>query len=163
MKFQQLSIFTRTIEIIEEHAILPYKVWKERFSNYPQWEVDSITVGGSAKSSILPQNLRLIYLNHMGTQNRDQLVVFTDGSITAEGVAYALTGYQPSQPVITRSERLQDDSSNCSAELHAILHTARISLENGICPTLVFTNSKSAMQAISRPFSKAVSPKSRKL
>ena len=49
---------------------------------------------------------------------------------------------------------MQDDSSVFSAELHAILHAVKIVSESELNSMLIYTDSKSSLQLLSRAFPK---------
>ena len=157
-KFKQQSIMTRSRIVAEKCGIDPYMIWKEEFSNFPPWKIENIAtcpdIIQQAKANIVPNTLKLIYQDHIDKHDNHQLVAYTDGSKSQQGVGYGLTCRHPELPSINESVRLPDDSSIFSAELHAILHAVKISCKPEVNSTTIFTDSKSSIQLISRIFPK---------
>ena len=128
---------------------------KEVKTDFPPWRIEKISacndITQHAKSSTHPQVMKLIYQNHMATHDQNQFIVYTDGSKSAEGVGYGLTGRQPGLQPISVSVRMQDDSSVFSAELHAILHAVKIVSESELNSMLVYTDPiQKALRAVKK-------------
>ena len=87
-------------------------------------------------------------MNHLDSHGTDDCKIYTDGSKTSDGVAFAMVGRQPAEPNITRSSRIHDDSSIFTAELYAILSAVQTGAAREQEATVIISDSKSSLPAV---------------
>ena len=82
----------------------------------------------------------------------DDLLIYTDGSKTEDGVAMSIAGYHQKRAIETEAYEIPDRSSVFPAELYAILLVVKRSKE-GTFPNFItiISDSKSSIQTVSQP------------
>ena len=157
-KFQQNSIFQQSKSLATVYGIEEESIWKEHAPDYPPWELGGISscqdIMQIAKRDVNPNILKINFTAHIQSHDHSHFTAYTDGSKTESGVAYAFTASHANQPSISESVKMHDASSIFSAELHAILAALTKGIETTADRTLIFTDSKSSIQAVTKPFSK---------
>ena len=89
----------------------------------------------------------MIYTNHLDYHRSGQhCVVYTDGSKTKDGTAFAATRLRPA---FSKSSRLQDSSSIYAAELMAVFAAVRETQFVPETTVIIVSDSKSSVQSIS--------------
>ena len=113
----------------------------------PPWICGRLTVCKDVttlvKREVPPMTLKLIHQGHIREHSYDSYRIYTDGSKTNQGVAYAIYSTD-----FSISKKLNECTSIFTAELAAIL--AAIERSNGIAQNkiTIITDSKSSIQAI---------------
>ena len=157
-KFILNSIQNRIKIIAEDYDIQYNLIIKETISEDPPWEVNCISacddVLQNAKKDIPPHIIKMIYTHHIDTHIHSNFTAYTDGSKTEQGVAYAFTASSPNKPPINKSIKMNKETSVFSAELHAIQGALNAGIQAGADRLLIFTDSKSSIQTIVKPFNK---------
>jgi len=114
------SIANKVVELAREYGIGSSLVWQETTPRFRPWEVQNVRPCDDIrqpKNSMPDFTIKWIYMNHVESHGTDEYKIYTDGSKTSDGVAFAMFGRQPPEPNITRSSRIPDDSSIFTAKL----------------------------------------------
>ena len=121
-------------------------------ANSPPWRISNLTVcndmGGYTKSKVPPHIMKTIFQHHLGS-HRDNLLLYTDGSKTQEGVAFSVTGGGSEY-----SYKLNRNASIFTAELNGIKEAITRHLGTQKETITILTDSKSSVQAISKIYSR---------
>ena len=128
------------------------RILGEFYSQKPPWKICCITVCTDlfefTKKDFPPNVMRNIFNNH-ATQHENTTCIYTDGSKTERGVGYAFKCQQH-----THQCHILDIASIYSAELLAIRDAIDYAINTiRIGNITILTDSRSAIQAISSPFS----------
>ena len=157
-KLQQQSVRKRVRDAMAYYQVDLENIWVEEPADFPPWQLNGIDRCGdvikNAKSSIPEVTLNMVYRHHIATHDSDNLIAYTDGSKTSDGVAFSMIAKPPSQPVVTKSFRIDDSTSSYSAELHAILYVTLYAKRSNTRDLTIMSDSKSSIQALSSPYAK---------
>ena len=146
---------TTTITFLENSRNLMRKyrinlsaVQLEPIPDFPPWITGGLTtcteLDGLQKNQQPPQVLKGIFLDHL-RNHQDSAIIYTDGSKTDEGVAYAVSGEGSHS-----SHRIDGSASVFTAELLAILKAIRTPLSDSNQSITIVSDSKSSIQAINK-------------
>ena len=90
------SIANKVVELAREYGIGSSLVWQETTPRFPPWEVRNIRpcddIIRQPKNSMPDFAIKKIYTNHMESHVKDEYNIYTDGSKTSDGVAFAMVG-----------------------------------------------------------------------
>ena len=118
-------------------------------TTFPPWERRNIVVCPSmiqhCKSDVSELTLKHMFLCHLEEHATNELHVYTDGSKSDEGVAYATIN---SETTIKR--KIDPASSIYTAELHGIMEAINLSPTYANNKITIFTDSKSSIQGIAK-------------
>ena len=141
------SFLVRSQEAVTNCNIDTSYIMKENEYDDPPWITGRISICNEMTQYIkkeVPTNiLRNIYQNHIQQHNANTYKLYTDGSKTEQGVAFAVYSED-----FSTSKRVSNSTSIFTAELYGILeainYSANVAEEN----ILIATDSKSSIQAI---------------
>ena len=157
-QFAQRSLTKKFESTSRELKLEQQHLWIEGNTQFPPWKTESLEpcpdLIKNSKGSIPDITLKVIFYSHMVSHKENEYRVYTDGSKTSDGVAFAIMGKPSPRTSITKSRKLDKQCSIFTAELYAILHAIR---DGGMRPqtsTLVITDSKSSIQALMQPFTR---------
>ena len=108
----------------------------------------------NAKHTIPEPTLKLIFNSHLQTHLEDQPIVYTDGSKTKDGVAFAIAGYKQRRTFASESRKIRNEASIFTAELYAILLAVQRTRHFDNQDVTIISDSKSSIQAITNTYSK---------
>ena len=148
-KMAQLSFINRSAHVLIEYQVNEEALCEERAHETPLWLTRNLSACSSiiqnAKAKIPERTLKRIFLNHIGTHSNDSLV-YTDGSKTTDGTAFAVVRPSPPGSIV---RRMQNWTSIYTAELTAIYAAVRASSTAEEDNVVIITDSKSSIQALS--------------
>ena len=113
----------------------------------PPWKIDNITycdeLFGISMDNVAPRAFRRLYEEHK-ENHRYSLTIYTDGSKTGEGVAFAYKHQQED------AQKIQPHTSIFTGELYAIYYALNSAQQNPHphLPITICTDSRGAIQAI---------------
>ena len=157
-QFATRSIKSRITETERLYETLDIPVWEEEPATFPPWRVNNLTpcdnIIQNAKQNISENVLKTIFLSHLDSHNNEQNHIYTDGSKTADGSAYAMVCRRPRLPNLNRSSKLHRDATIFTSELYAIQEAVKTGKSLPSETTVIISDSKSSIQALTKPFSK---------
>ena len=157
-QFSRRSIRSRIQEADQIYGTLNPPVWNEEPAKFPPWRVNNLNpcdnIIQNAKQEIPDNILKTIFLGHLNSHNSGETHIYTDGSKTDDGVAYAMVCRRSGQPNLTKNFKLHEEASIFTAELFAILDAVKTGKSLSPQTTIIITDSKSSIQALNKPFSK---------
>ena len=156
--FEQRSFIERARDAYQSYKIDHSALWIEEAIEYAPWTVTNVAACDdlirNAKHTIPEKTLKLIFNSHLRTHMDGQLLVYTDGSKTTDGVAFAIVGFQRSEIFSAESRKIRNEASIFAAELYAILLAVQKSTKLDIYEITIISDSKSSIQAITNTHSK---------
>ena len=154
-KFEKLSIMYRAKAAYSDFQLSAREIFSEKPAKQAPWMLNNLSVCDdiiqNAKNQIREETLRMIYNHHLRSHTVDDLLIYTDGSKTDDGVAMAIAGFRQQEGIMPESRRIPDRSSVFTAELYAILNATRKANQCTIPNSIVIiSDSKSAIQTASQ-------------
>ena len=150
-KMSKLSFMYLSACVLKEYQIDEHALMRERTPEIPLWLTCNLSACGdiiqNAKTTIPERILKIIYQNHINTHTNESQV-YTDGSKTNDGTAFAVVRQHPPFSYVRKMESW---NSVYSAELTAIHAAVRTSSTVDKERVTIFTDSKSSIQAIQSP------------
>ena len=148
-RMAQLSFINRSARVLIEYQIKEDALCKERAHETPLWLTRNLRACNSiiqnAKATIPERTLKRIFLNHIESHTNDSLV-YTDGSKTTDGTAFAAVRLSPPGTIV---RRMQNGTSVYTAELTAIHAAVLASSTADEDNVVIISDSKSSIQALS--------------
>ena len=157
--FEQRSFIGRARDAYQSYKINSSALWMEETIECAPWMVTDVAACGdlieNSTKDIPESALKLIFNSHLQTHMDGQPLVYTDGSKTNDGVAFATVRYQQRRVFVAESRKIRNEASIFTAELYAILLAVQKlkNLANNNEVTII-TDSKSSIQAIENTYSK---------
>lgn len=115
--------------------------------NLPIWNIPTNTFCNGfkcdTKDNVAPNHLKLLFTHHLHEEHGNTSHIYTDGSKTNNGVACA--AHQLNRNIV---QILPQQASIFTAELYAILNALKIIEQNNHGEYTIFSDSKSAIDAI---------------
>ena len=148
---QQLSFINRSAEVIEAYEVSTKYLYKEFPPVIPPWRVQNIQqcddLIKNSKKMIPENSLKMIFQHHLEShKSREECILYTDGSKTSSGTAYAVTRLRPPY---AKAQKLQDSASVYTAELTAILSAVHHLSDVPEDTIAIVSDSRSSIQALS--------------
>ena len=150
-KMSQLSFITRSKNIMCELQLDFNRIWVDELPETPPWIINNIKICADiiqhAKRKISEPVLKMIFTNHINTHqtNQDETILYTDGSKTADGTAFAVVRMRPP---LKEARKMHHTASVFTAELTAMLCAVIKSRAFSEKSVTIISDSKSSIQAI---------------
>ena len=154
-KFKKQSIMYKAKAVYSEFQLNAGKIFEEKPADEEPWMLRNLSacddIIQNAKSQIPENTLKMIYNYHLQSHMEDDLLIYTDGSKTADGVAFSIAGYHQRQSLASEARKIPDRLSVFSAELYAILLAVKRGKESTIANSItIISDSKSSIQTITQ-------------
>ena len=145
--FTRKTFAMRSMKALSECNLNLLHIKEENTPLNPPWDVKEVNIckdmSQLVKREVPPIILKNMFLGHLREHEIDSYQIFTDGSKTENGVAFAVYSEHFSIP-----QRINNCASIFTAELTAILEALKHSRSINNSSISIITDSKSSIQAI---------------
>ena len=155
VRFKQQSIIFKARTAYSEFQLNAEEIFEEEPANKAPWMLRNLSVCDdiiqNAKSQIPENTLKMIYNYHLQSHMEEDLLVYTDGSKTEDGVAMSMACYHQRHAIESEARKIPDRASVFSAELYAILLAVKKTTESTVANSIIIiSDSKSSIQTVSQ-------------
>ena len=144
--FKQRSIAQRMKSVWNGNEIEMEKLWSEKPGNNPPWMMTNLNICKAviddAKQNIPENILKIIFNNHLKSHMNSQLIIYTDGSKTKNGVAFSAVGHQQNRAIAAEAKKIPNEASIFTAELYAILFAVQKASKSTLNEIDIISDSK---------------------
>lgn len=153
--FKRQSLMYRARMAFADFQLNVDEIAPEKPSGVAPWRLNNLSVCDdiiqNAKSQIPENTLKMIYNHHLQSHLQEDLLIFTDGSKSTDGVGMSIVSYSGRDATRIQARRIPDRASVFSAELCAILLATKRSDETTDAgSTVIISDSKSSIQTVSQ-------------